>query len=118
MLLLATANAAKARELAALLTGVPYRLRTLADFPGVTLPPEGADSYVENALAKARAAAADWVRRHGARAADGLRSGRLMVLCPHQLRHPGQGTGEDRGAALDVLIRDGIIEPLKLTGTR
>ena len=58
MLLLATANAAKARELAALLTGVPYRLRTLADFPGVTLPPEGADSYVENALAKARAAAA------------------------------------------------------------
>ena len=57
-LLLATANVAKARELAALLTGIPYRLRTLADFPGVTLPPEGADSYVENALAKARAAAA------------------------------------------------------------
>ena len=59
MLLLATANVAKARELAALLTGIPYRLRTLADFPGVTLPPEGADSYVENALAKARAAAAE-----------------------------------------------------------
>ena len=58
MLLLATANVAKARELAALLTGIPYRLHTLADFPGVTLPPEGADSYVENALAKARAAAA------------------------------------------------------------
>jgi len=58
VLLLATANVAKARELAALLTGTPYRLRTLADFPGVTLPPEGADSYVENALAKARAAAA------------------------------------------------------------
>ena len=48
--MLATANAAKVRELAALLTGIPYRLRTLADFPGVTLPPEGADSYVENAL--------------------------------------------------------------------
>ena len=59
MLLLATANVSKARELAALLTGIPYRLRTLADFPGVTLPPEGADSYVENALAKARAAAAE-----------------------------------------------------------
>lgn len=58
MLVLATANAAKARELAALLTGIPYRLRTLADFPGVTLPPEGADSYVENALAKARVVAA------------------------------------------------------------
>ena len=56
--MLATANAAKAHELAALLTGIPYRLRTLAEFPGVTLPPEGADSYVENALAKARAAAA------------------------------------------------------------
>jgi len=54
---LATTNAAKARELAALLTGIPYRLRSLADFPGVTLPPEGADSYVENALGKARAAA-------------------------------------------------------------
>jgi XTP/dITP diphosphohydrolase len=59
VLLLATANVSKARELAALLTGIPYRLRTLADFPGVTLPPEGADSYVENALAKARAAAAE-----------------------------------------------------------
>lgn len=58
MLVLATANAAKARELAALLTGIPYRLRTLADFPGLTLPPEGADSYVENALAKARVVAA------------------------------------------------------------
>jgi XTP/dITP diphosphohydrolase len=58
VLVLATANAAKARELAALLTGIPYRLRTLADFPGVTLPPEGADSYVENALAKARVVAA------------------------------------------------------------
>jgi XTP/dITP diphosphohydrolase len=55
---LATANAAKARELAALLAGIPYRLRSLADFPHVTLPPEGADSYVENALGKARAMAA------------------------------------------------------------
>jgi XTP/dITP diphosphohydrolase len=54
---LATANAAKARELVALLTGVPYQLRSLGDFPGVTLPPEGADTYVENALAKARAVA-------------------------------------------------------------
>jgi XTP/dITP diphosphohydrolase len=55
---LATANAAKARELAALLAGIPYRLRSLADFPHVTLPPEGADSYVENALGKARAVVA------------------------------------------------------------
>ncbi len=56
--MLATTNAAKARELAALLTGIPYRLRSVAEFPGVTLPPEGADSYVANALGKARAAAA------------------------------------------------------------
>lgn len=41
-----------------LLAGIPYRILTLADFPGVTLPPEGADSYAENASAKARAVAA------------------------------------------------------------
>ncbi len=56
--MLATTNTAKARELAALLTGIPYRLRSLVEFPGVTLPPEGADSYVANALGKARAVAA------------------------------------------------------------
>lgn len=55
--MLATANRAKAREMAALLEGIPFRIRTLADFPGVTLPPEGESSYAENALAKARAVA-------------------------------------------------------------
>jgi len=55
---LATANRAKAREMAALLEGVPFRILSLADFPGVTLPPEGESSYAENALAKARAVAA------------------------------------------------------------
>jgi XTP/dITP diphosphohydrolase len=54
---LATANRAKAREMAALLEGVPFRILTLADFPGVTLPPEGETSYAENALGKARAVA-------------------------------------------------------------
>jgi XTP/dITP diphosphohydrolase len=44
--------------MAALLGGIPYRVLTLADFPGVILPPEGADSYAENARAKARAVAA------------------------------------------------------------
>jgi XTP/dITP diphosphohydrolase len=52
---LATANRAKAREMAALLEGVPFRILTLADFPGVSLPPEGETSYAENALGKARA---------------------------------------------------------------
>jgi XTP/dITP diphosphohydrolase len=54
---LATANRAKAREMAALLEGVPFRILTLADFPGVGLPPEGETSYAENALSKARAVA-------------------------------------------------------------
>ena len=55
--MLATANRAKAREMAALLEGIPFRILNLAAFPGVTLPPEGESSYAENALAKARAVA-------------------------------------------------------------
>jgi len=54
---LATANRAKAREMAALLAGIPFRIVNLSDFPGVSLPPEGETSYVENALGKARAVA-------------------------------------------------------------
>jgi XTP/dITP diphosphohydrolase len=57
-LVLATTNRAKAREMAALLTGIPFRIVNLTDFPGVTLPPEGETSYAENALGKARAVAA------------------------------------------------------------
>ena len=56
--MLATANRAKAREMAALLSGISFRIRSLADFPGVTLPPEGEAAYAENALGKARAVAA------------------------------------------------------------
>jgi len=55
---LATANRAKAREMAALLSGIPFRILHLSDFPRVTLPPEGESSYAENALGKARAVAA------------------------------------------------------------
>ena len=54
-LVLATANRAKGRELAALLAGVPYRIEDLSAHPGVVLPPEGEVSYAENALGKARA---------------------------------------------------------------
>jgi len=54
---LATANRAKAREMAALLAGIPFRIVNLSDFPGVTLPPEGETSYAENALGKGRAVA-------------------------------------------------------------
>jgi XTP/dITP diphosphohydrolase len=54
---LATANRAKAREMAALLAGIPFRIVNLSDFPDVSLPPEGETSYAENALGKARAVA-------------------------------------------------------------
>lgn len=57
-LTLATANAAKARELRALLAGTGYEIRTLGDHPGLALPPEGEASYAENARRKAEVVAA------------------------------------------------------------
>jgi XTP/dITP diphosphohydrolase len=57
ILVVATLNVDKGRELCGLLAGVPYDLQALADLPGASLPDEGATSYRENALAKARAAA-------------------------------------------------------------
>jgi XTP/dITP diphosphohydrolase len=56
-LLVATGNAGKLRELRALLGDLPVTLHSLRDFPGVALPEEG-DDYTENALLKARVAAA------------------------------------------------------------
>ena len=56
-LLLATANAGKVRELTLLLDGLGYTITSLADHPGVAVPPEGETSYRENALGKACAAA-------------------------------------------------------------
>jgi XTP/dITP diphosphohydrolase len=58
VLVVASANSGKAREMASLLSDLPLRVRPLADFPRVMLPPEGAESYLRNALGKARAAAA------------------------------------------------------------
>jgi XTP/dITP diphosphohydrolase len=57
ILVVATLNVRKGRELCDLLAGVPYALQALADLPGASLPDESATSYRENALAKARAAA-------------------------------------------------------------
>jgi len=54
---LATANRAKAREMAELLEGIPFRILNLSDLAGITLPPEGESSYADNALGKARAVA-------------------------------------------------------------
>ncbi|MGE5176587.1 MAG: RdgB/HAM1 family non-canonical purine NTP pyrophosphatase [Hyphomicrobiales bacterium] len=55
LIVLATGNEGKARELRALLSGIATRIESLRDHPAVTLPPEGDRSYRENALAKARA---------------------------------------------------------------
>jgi XTP/dITP diphosphohydrolase len=58
LLVLATANRAKGRELAELLADLPYRIRDLSAYPGVVLPAEGEASYAQNALGKARAVTA------------------------------------------------------------
>ncbi|HYJ33288.1 MAG TPA: RdgB/HAM1 family non-canonical purine NTP pyrophosphatase [Candidatus Binatia bacterium] len=55
---LATRNAGKARELEELLSGIAGRLESLDAYPGVILPPEGHQSFAENARAKALAVSA------------------------------------------------------------
>ncbi|HET7344197.1 MAG TPA: RdgB/HAM1 family non-canonical purine NTP pyrophosphatase [Methylomirabilota bacterium] len=57
-LVVATLNRSKGRELVELLGDVPWRITLLADVPGATLPEETGTTYRENALIKARAAAA------------------------------------------------------------
>jgi XTP/dITP diphosphohydrolase len=55
---LATANRAKAREMAALLAGIPFRVVNLSAFPGVTLPSEGESSTRRTPLARRAVASA------------------------------------------------------------
>jgi len=55
---LATRNGGKAIELERLLRGIARTIESLRAYPDIPLPPEGERSYAENALAKARAAAA------------------------------------------------------------
>ncbi len=57
ILVLATLNPAKGRELQALLGTVPFRVRLFSEFPDARLPEETGRTYAENALGKARAAA-------------------------------------------------------------
>ena len=57
MLVLATLNPGKVRELRGLLGDVRFEIRALADYPGATLPEETETTYRGNALLKARAAA-------------------------------------------------------------
>lgn len=54
MLLVATTNAGKIREIRAVLDGVPPRLAVLGDFPPVPEPEETGRTCAENALLKAR----------------------------------------------------------------
>jgi XTP/dITP diphosphohydrolase len=56
VLVLATLNRAKARELTELLGDVGYEVRPLADWPAAALPEETEGTYAGNALLKARAA--------------------------------------------------------------
>jgi XTP/dITP diphosphohydrolase len=58
VLVLATLNPAKGRELVALMGDVPFEIRLLADVPGARLPDETGATYADNALVKARTAAA------------------------------------------------------------
>jgi len=57
ILVLATLNPAKGRELQALLGAVPFRVRLFSEFPGARPPEETGRTYAENALGKAHAAA-------------------------------------------------------------
>ena len=56
VLVLATLNRGKARELIALLGDVPFDVRALVDYPGAVAPEENETTYRGNALLKARAA--------------------------------------------------------------
>ena len=52
-LLIATTNPGKLREISSILDGLPIRLRTLADFPGIAIADETGSTFVENARQKA-----------------------------------------------------------------
>lgn len=53
-LLIGTANKDKARELAELLEGLPWDVKSLADFPAVPEPEEDGATFEENAVKKAQ----------------------------------------------------------------
>ena len=52
-LLLATTNPGKLREIEAILTGIPFELKTLKDFPVIDEPAETGQTFGENARLKA-----------------------------------------------------------------
>jgi XTP/dITP diphosphohydrolase len=82
IVLLATTNAGKLREIRALLADVPVDLQGLGDYPSVPEPDETGETFAENARVKARAYASA-LGRH-------LEAGSLVVA-------------EDSGLAIDAL---------------
>jgi XTP/dITP diphosphohydrolase len=52
-ILIATTNPGKLREIVRILDGLPYELKTLADFPGVPVAEETGASFADNARQKA-----------------------------------------------------------------
>jgi XTP/dITP diphosphohydrolase len=54
VLLIGSANPHKAQELAQLLEGLPWQVKSLLDFPAVEDPEETGETFEENALLKAR----------------------------------------------------------------
>ena len=54
ILLIGSANRGKARELAQILEGLPWQVKSLVDFPAVSAPEETGTSFEENAILKAR----------------------------------------------------------------
>src|SRR5438045_1457896 len=53
-LLLGTRNVGKLREIETILGAVPWRIRSLREFADVGVAPEDAETYAENAIAKAQ----------------------------------------------------------------
>ena len=57
-IVLATHNAHKIQELTEILQDYPFQLSDLCHFPGAEVPEENGETYLENALIKARASSA------------------------------------------------------------
>ena len=53
-LVVATGNRKKLKEIQAILSGMLFSVRCLADFPKIPEPPENGKTFVENAVSKAR----------------------------------------------------------------
>lgn len=95
-LLVATNNAGKVRELAALLSGLPVRLLALGEIAGVTEVEETGATFEENAISKARGYAVQsgmWALADDSGLEIEALGNRPGVL---SARYGGEGTGFDK----------------------